>query len=137
MSKHTYLGARIPIELITNTHLNEIGSHFPKWPTKRHFSITPACSSLRIVILVSKHTYLGARIPVELNANNYLREIGSHFPKWPTKRHFSITPASSSLRIVILMSKHTYLGARIPIELNANIYLYEICSQGRHFGAAR
>ena len=78
--------------------------------------------SLRIVILVSKHTYLGARIPTELIANTYLHEIGSHFPKWRLKYNFFNISASSSLRIVILVSKHTYLGVRIPIEVIANTY---------------
>ena len=99
VSKHTYLGARIPIELIANTYLHEIGSHFPKWPTKSRFFNISASSSLGIVILVSKHTYLGARIPIELFANTYLYEIGSHFPKWPTRRDFFNTSASSSLGI--------------------------------------
>ena len=67
MSKHTYLGARIPIELIANTYLYEIGSHFPKWPTKVDFFNISASSSLGIVILVSKHTFLGARIPMKTN----------------------------------------------------------------------
>ena len=38
-----------------------------------------ASSSLRIVILVSKRTYLEAGITMELIANTYLQEIGSHF----------------------------------------------------------
>src|SRR5688572_6440815 len=48
----------------------------------------------RIVILVSKHTYLGARIPTELIANTYLPEIGSHFPKWRLKYNFVNISAS-------------------------------------------
>jgi hypothetical protein len=50
-----------------------------------------ASSSLRIVILVSKHTYLGARIPIKPLANTYLEEIGGHFPKWPPKIKLSIS----------------------------------------------
>src|SRR5688572_4640544 len=88
VSKHTYLGERIPIKQIANTYLHEFGSHFPKWPTKRDFFNISTSSSLRIVILVSKHTYLGARILIEPIANTYLHEIGGHFPKWPTKRDF-------------------------------------------------
>ena len=61
---------------------------------KVRFSNISASSSLRIVILVSKHTYLGARIPVEPIANTYL---------------------------MILVSKLSYLGARIQMVLIASI----------------
>src|SRR5678816_4397010 len=58
-------------------------------PKSRFFNIS-APSSLRIVILVSKHAYIRARIPIELITNTYLHEFVSHFPKWPTKRDFQL-----------------------------------------------
>src|SRR5688572_10345685 len=92
-----------------------------------NISATP---SLRIAILVYKNSYLGASIPTEVIANTYLPEIGSHLPKWRLKYNVFNISASSSLRIVILVSKHIYLGPMIPIKLIANTYLREI---GSHF----
>ena len=71
--------------------LASMAAIFQNGRPKVRFSNISASSSLRIVILVSKHTYLGARIPIESIANTYLHDIGSHFPKWPTKKDFPIS----------------------------------------------
>jgi hypothetical protein len=83
-----------------------------------------AYSSLRIMILVSKHTYLWTRIPIKLVPYTYSHS-GSHFPKWPTEKQFSSNiSAYSSLRIMMLVSKHTYLGTSIPIKVVPYTYLH-------------
>src|SRR5678815_1357153 len=85
--------------------------HFPKWPTQIEIFNISASSQLRIVILVSKHTHLGAMI---LLGSSQISSglIGRPFSKMTDEklRFFNIS-ASSSVRIVILVSKHTHLGA--------------------------
>src|ERR1043165_7304384 len=96
------------------------------------FSNISASSSLGILILVSKHTYFWGKDSNRTNCKHLSIRNWQPFSKMADQIDFFNILAFSSLGILILVPKQTFLGARIPIELFANTYLHDICSQELH-----
>src|SRR5437899_3678473 len=100
-------------------------------PKYRFFYIS-ASISLRVMILVSTHTFSETRIPLKLISNDFQPQLASVAGIFQNGRlkilvFFNIA-AYISLEVMILVSTHTFSETRILLKLISNDFQPQLAS---------